>query len=127
MIVLTQGSVQNLLIRFCVLRFWNMFTIQKNLPQSLIENKAGMLFLPFQCPGDAMQSLTTTIDLQNIHLKRYYAPEAASGAVNSVYDNVEAWWNNPDRQAARRNFANTSSNVVNQWANEFTRIAKTKT
>lgn len=55
-------------------------------------------------------------------------PEAAADAVNAVYDDVESWWNEPARQAARINFcdqfARTSTNAVNEWADEFSRIAK---
>lgn len=55
-------------------------------------------------------------------------PEAAADGVNAVYDNVEAWWNDPARQEARRIFcdcfARTSSNAVNEWAKEFIRLSK---
>jgi len=53
-------------------------------------------------------------------------PEAAAQAVNVVYEDVAAWWNNPLRQTARAifcdNFARTSSNAVNEWTDEFKRI-----
>jgi putative transferase (TIGR04331 family) len=58
----------------------------------------------------------------------YDTPEAAADGVNLVYDNVVAWWNDPARQEARRifchRFARTSSNAVNEWAEEFIRISK---
>jgi len=54
-------------------------------------------------------------------------PEAAAKVVNAVYDDVIAWWNNPERQEARRffcnRFARTSSHAVNEWQKEFQRIS----
>ncbi len=58
----------------------------------------------------------------------YDSPEAAANAVAAVYDDVERWWNETDRQAARQSFCNqfarTSPNAVKEWANEFNLIAK---
>jgi len=55
-------------------------------------------------------------------------PEAAAAAVSRVYDDVIVWWNNTDRQKARKTFcdrfARTSTNAVDQWAKEFERISK---
>lgn len=54
-------------------------------------------------------------------------PEDAGAAVNRVYDDVEAWWNEPERQAAIQafceQFARTSSGGFDLWAAEFKRIA----
>lgn len=58
----------------------------------------------------------------------YNSPEAAAAAVDSVYDDVETWWKNPDRQKIRIQFcdlfARTSPNALDQWADELKRIAK---
>jgi putative transferase (TIGR04331 family) len=58
----------------------------------------------------------------------YDTPEAAAEGVNVVYDDVAAWWNDPARQEARRifcdYFARTSSKAVDEWAEEFIRLAK---
>lgn len=55
-------------------------------------------------------------------------PEAAAAAVSAVYDDVESWWNEPERQKARksfcRRFARTSSNSVDEWTKEFARISR---
>ena len=61
----------------------------------------------------------------------YDNPEAAAAAVDSVYDDVEAWWNDRHRQEIRKEFcdlfARTSPNALDQWADELKRIAgKTK-
>lgn len=57
----------------------------------------------------------------------YDTPEAAADGVKKAYDNVVAWWHDPERQEARRifcsYFARTSSNAVNEWAEEFKRIS----
>ncbi len=57
----------------------------------------------------------------------HYSPEAAASAIDAAYDDVEKWWNAPVRQEARKifceRFALTSKNAVNEWAEEFNRIA----
>jgi putative transferase (TIGR04331 family) len=56
------------------------------------------------------------------------SPEAAAEMVNTIYGDVETWWNNPVRQAARRafcdRFARTSSQAVREWLDEFNGIAQ---
>ena len=46
-------------------------------------------------------------------------PEAAANVVNSVWDNVEEWWFEPERQAAadryRHNFARCSDHSAKEW------------
>ena len=58
----------------------------------------------------------------------YYSPEEAANAVTAVYDDVESWWNNPDRQEARRTFcsqfARTSADAVKEWVDEFNLVAR---
>ncbi|MFI5348067.1 MAG: LIC12162 family transferase [Elusimicrobiota bacterium] len=53
-------------------------------------------------------------------------PESAAQAVGQVYEDVEAWWNEPSRQAAverfRRRYARTSDDAVDLWAAEFNRL-----
>lgn len=55
-------------------------------------------------------------------------PESAAKAVNEIYADVETWWNEPHRQAVRRNFcerfARTSPNAVDEWVAEFKRVTK---
>jgi len=54
-------------------------------------------------------------------------PEGAGAAVNQVYDNVEAWWNDPERRDAVERFcerfARNAPDAVELWAGEFKRIA----
>jgi len=54
-------------------------------------------------------------------------PESAAAAVNIVYHDVEAWWNQDSRQTAVRaycnRFARVSPNAIDEWAGEFARIA----
>lgn len=56
----------------------------------------------------------------------YYDPEKAAESLNSVYDNVEKWWNEPARQEAREKFcvrfAKVSPNGIKEWVDEFKRI-----
>jgi putative transferase (TIGR04331 family) len=57
----------------------------------------------------------------------YDNPEDAAAAVSAVYEDIETWWNEPQRQAAVKffcsKFARTSPDAVNEWAAEFKRIA----
>lgn len=52
-----------------------------------------------------------------------YSPEDAAKTVNSVYDDIESWWDDPLRQSARRDFcdrfAKISDNPVKEWVREF--------
>lgn len=56
------------------------------------------------------------------------SPESAAQSVRSVYDDVNAWWNDPLRQKAIqgfcRRFARTSSQAVDEWASELTRFSQ---
>lgn len=53
-------------------------------------------------------------------------PESAAAAVAAVYDDVEAWWNEPHRQEAIQRFcerfARTSSEAISIWTNELERV-----
>ncbi len=54
-------------------------------------------------------------------------PESAGVAVNQIYDDVETWWNDPERQNAVvafcERFARNSPDAVELWVAEFKRIA----
>lgn len=56
------------------------------------------------------------------------SPEAAAEMVNSVYGDVETWWNESVRQAARqafcKRFARVSSQAVKKWLDEFKGITQ---
>lgn len=58
----------------------------------------------------------------------HYSPEAAAGAIAAAYDDVEKWWDSPERQEARQAFCNrfalTSRDAVKEWADEFRRMTK---
>jgi len=53
-------------------------------------------------------------------------PESAADKVNSVYDDVEEWWNEPKLQSTvcefSQRFCRTSENALNAWEDEFKRI-----
>ena len=55
----------------------------------------------------------------------YRSPEEAAQAVNAVYDDVETWWKEPVRQAARQSFCDkfalTVADPLHSWVNEFKR------
>jgi len=57
----------------------------------------------------------------------YHNPEEAATALNSVYDDVEGWWDESQRKTAVgkfcREFALTSRNAVKEWAQELNRVA----
>jgi putative transferase (TIGR04331 family) len=54
-------------------------------------------------------------------------PETAASAVAAVYDDVEAWWNAPERQQAVQifcaRFARTSPDAIDLWSNEIKRVS----
>lgn len=54
-------------------------------------------------------------------------PESAGEAVNQIYDDIETWWNNPERQNTINifceRFARNSPDAFNSWVTEFKRIA----
>ena len=56
----------------------------------------------------------------------HYRPESAAATVNAIYEDVESWWNMPERQAARNmfceRFARASLNAIDEWRNEFKSI-----
>lgn len=58
----------------------------------------------------------------------YDTPEAAAIAVAAAYDNVEQWWNTPEKQKAVEYFCNsyarTSPDSIEKWNAELTRISK---
>jgi putative transferase (TIGR04331 family) len=57
----------------------------------------------------------------------YDNPYAAARVANVVYDDVETWWNKPERQRARQNFcyhfARTSPTALSEWIEELNRIS----
>ena len=58
----------------------------------------------------------------------YDTPESAAVTVNTIYDDVEAWWNKPEIQAVRKkfcdSFAQTSKYSVQDWIVELKKIVK---
>jgi len=56
------------------------------------------------------------------------SPESAAKMVNEVYDNVDDWWNDRERQLARFDFcdqfAKNSPNAIDEWTNEFRKISR---
>lgn len=57
------------------------------------------------------------------------SPEHAGDAVNQIYDDVESWWNAPERQKAVmifcERFARNSPDAIKLWVDEFKRIEAT--
>lgn len=55
-------------------------------------------------------------------------PEAAALAVEAVYDDVETWWNAPERQkmilSFCERFARTSPDAAEQWTAELDRVSE---
>jgi len=56
----------------------------------------------------------------------HYSPESAANTVNKIYDNINDWWNESERQSARLEFCNqfarNSVNSVDEWINEFKKM-----
>jgi putative transferase (TIGR04331 family) len=68
--------------------------------------------------------------IENLHAVGilHYSPESAASKVCEVYDNVDDWWNDRERQLARLDFcdhyAKNSPNAIEEWANEFRKISR---
>ena len=56
----------------------------------------------------------------------FNAPEAAAEAISCIYDNVEEWWNDPERRKAVNafcvDFANSPDNARESWEIEINRV-----
>jgi putative transferase (TIGR04331 family) len=56
------------------------------------------------------------------------SPESSAKMVNEVYDNVDDWWYDDERQSARIKFCDhyvkTSSKAIVEWTNEFNNICR---
>jgi|APSaa5957512535_1039671.scaffolds.fasta_scaffold03491_2 putative transferase (TIGR04331 family) len=54
------------------------------------------------------------------------SPEAAATAVGNIYDDVESWWNDSDRQKTISIFCDqycrTSTDAIDLWINELNRV-----
>ena len=66
-------------------------------------------------------------ELRNVGIL-YDSPKDAAMAINSIYIDVETWWNDSKRQAARKKFCNyfarVSSESDEKWIEEFERLIK---
>jgi putative transferase (TIGR04331 family) len=60
----------------------------------------------------------------------YETPEGAAEAINSIYYDIEKWWNNDERQKTIKefcqNYARTSSNAITEWVKELSQISENK-
>ena len=58
----------------------------------------------------------------------HYSPESAASKVSEVYDNVDDWWNDHERQLARLafcdNYAKYSPKAIDEWINELKKISR---
>lgn len=68
--------------------------------------------------------------LDNLHAVGilHYSPELAAKKVDEIYDDVDEWWNECERQSARLDFcdhyAKNSPNAIDEWINEFRKISR---
>jgi putative transferase (TIGR04331 family) len=55
-------------------------------------------------------------------------PESAANLINTIYQDVETWWNDKKRQSIRQRFCNqfarTSPNAIEEWTSEFNLLLK---
>ena len=93
----------------------------------LIANKPTILFWKPEAFRVRQQAQPYFDQLRNVGIL-YDNPEAAAAVVDSVYGDVETWWQNTDRQRIRMQFcdlyARTSPNALDEWACELRRIAR---
>lgn len=56
----------------------------------------------------------------------HHSPEDAVAAAKAIYEDIESWWTEPSRQAARKSFcdrfARVSDHAVKEWITEFQRM-----
>jgi putative transferase (TIGR04331 family) len=94
--------------------------------EALSANKPTILFLSAKA-NKLKPEARPYYDLLQKNGVLFDTPEDAAAAVNSVYADVETWWNAPERQAAIQvfceQFARTSPDALDLWAAEFKRIA----
>jgi putative transferase (TIGR04331 family) len=108
--------------------------ISDNLQTTFIEglavNKPGILFWnPLHNPlrPEAQSYYDQLRSVGILH----DSPEDAANVVNEIYTDVESWWNEPQRQSARRifceRFAQTSPNAVEEWVAELKQVTNSNT
>lgn len=94
--------------------------------EALAANKPTILF--WEPKANALRSEAQPFyDLLRGQGILFDTPEAAGEAVNKIYDDVEAWWNEPARQQAVtefcHQFARNSSDAIDLWGAEFATVA----
>ncbi|MGO9212708.1 MAG: LIC12162 family transferase, partial [Syntrophales bacterium] len=95
--------------------------------EALSLNKPTIMFWD---PESYVHRIEAKIYLENLHAAGilHYSPESAARMVNKVYDNIDDWWNERERQSARLEFcdkfARSSPNAVDEWASEFRKIIR---
>lgn len=94
--------------------------------EALAANKPTILFWNSQ-ENELRHEAQPYYDLLRKNGILFDTPESAGEAVNQVYDDVETWWNNPERQNAVNifceQFARSSPDAIELWATEFKKIA----
>ena len=84
----------------------------------------------FWDPESYIHRTETRRYFENLHAVgiSHYSPESAASKVCEVYDNVDDWWNDCERQLARLDFcdhyAKNSPNAIDEWTNEFRKISR---
>jgi len=94
--------------------------------EALAANKPTILFWNPETNG-LRQEAQPYYDLLRKSGILFDTPESAGEAVNQVYDDVETWWNDPERQNTVEifceRFARNTPDAIELWAAEFKRIA----
>ena len=95
--------------------------------EALVANKPTILYWDPQIYIIRKSAMPFFDDLRSAGIL-HYTPESAALAVNSAYDDVKKWWNEPVRQAARSKFCNrfarTAPNAVAEWGKQLRQMAK---
>lgn len=95
--------------------------------EALAVNKPTVLFCNPQT-NRLRQEAQPYFDLLRAGGILFDTPEAAALAVATVYDDVEAWWNAPERQKTIRSFcerfARISPDAMTLWSNELKRVSE---
>jgi len=104
--------------------------LQTTFIEGLAVNKPGILFWNPQHNLLRPEAEPYYDQLRSVGIL-HDSPEEAAQVVNQIYADVENWWNEPQRQSARRNFcarfARTSSKAVEEWVTELKQIASSNT
>jgi putative transferase (TIGR04331 family) len=94
--------------------------------EALSANKPCVLFWDpkiYELRGEAVEYYKLLSEMEIL----FHDPQKAAHKVNAIYEDVESWWNQPERQRVVRlfcrRFARQGPDSIKAWANEFINLS----